>query len=161
VDKATMAHGIEVRVPFLDADLSSYAMGLPSDLKVRSGQKKWILRRALRGIVPDAILDGKKVGFGVPVDSWMRAPLLEYLRSVLLDHSTLASGVFDRAAVEHTIHRHVTSRRNEGNLLYKLLNLALWHRFYMRGPATFDNHELGHVPVLSAPTPGGSATHRT
>src|SRR2546421_2093108 len=132
VDKATMAHGIEVRVPFLDAELSSYAMGLPSRMKIRRGQKKWILRRALRGILPDAILDGKKVGFGVPVDQWMRAPLVEYLRAVVLDHSTLASGLFDRVAVERAIDAHVAGRRNDGNLLYKLLNLALWHAWYMR-----------------------------
>ena len=127
-----MAHGIEVRVPFLDAELSSYAMGLPSRMKIRRGQKKWILRRALRGILPDAILDGKKVGFGVPVDQWMRAPLVEYLRAVVLDHSTLASGLFDRVAVERAIDAHVAGRRNDGNLLYELLNLALWHAWYMR-----------------------------
>jgi len=132
VDKATMAHGIEVRVPFLDAQLSSYAMGLPANMKVRRGQKKWILRRALRGIVPDAILDGKKVGFGVPVDRWMRAPLVEYLRSVVLDPATLASGLFDRSAVEQAIDAHVAGRANNGELLYKLLNLALWHGSYMR-----------------------------
>ena len=132
VDKATMAHGIEVRVPFLDAQLSSYAMGLPANMKVRRGQKKWILRRALRGIVPDAILDGKKVGFGVPVDRWMRAPLVEYLRSVVLDPATLASGLFDRSAVEQAIDAHVAGRSNNGELLYKLLNLALWHGSYMR-----------------------------
>jgi len=136
VDKATMAHGIEVRVPFLDAELSSYAMGLPSRMKIRRGQKKWILRRALRGIVPDRILDGSKVGFGVPVDYWMRVPLADYLRSVVLDRSILESGLFDRAAVEHTIHQHLAGRKNDGDLLYKLLNLALWYGFYMRCTAS-------------------------
>ena len=127
VDKSTMAHSIEVRVPFLDAELSGYAMGLPASMKVRRGQKKWILRRALRGILPDAILDGKKTGFGVPVDSWMRGPLAEYLRSVVLDHSVLEWGLFDRAAVEHAVDQHLAGRKNEGNLLYKVLNLALWY----------------------------------
>ncbi len=131
VDKSTMAHGIEVRVPFLDAELSSYAMGLPSQLKVRRGQKKWILRRALRGLVPDAILDGRKVGFGVPVDQWLRAPLAEYLRSVVLDHSIIRSGLLDQRAVEHALGQHLAGRANDGALLYKVLNLALWYGFYM------------------------------
>ena len=69
VDKPTMAHSIEVRVPLLDASLTSYVMGLPSSRKVRFGQKKWILRRALRGVVPDSILYGPKTGFSVPC-SW-------------------------------------------------------------------------------------------
>ena len=156
VDKSTMAHSIEVRVPFLDAELSSYAMALPSDMKVRRGQKKWILRRALRGIVPDAILDGKKTGFGVPVDYWMRAPMAEYLRSVVLDHSILESGLFDRAAVEAAIHQHLARRKNDGNLLYKLLNLALWYDLYMSNKAErgYASRELlQHTPRPQARSP--------
>ena len=60
VDRATMTFGIEVRVPFLDTELADYALGLPASQKVRGMQKKWILRQALRGVVPDDILDGKK-----------------------------------------------------------------------------------------------------
>ena len=133
VDKSTMAHGIEVRVPFLDADLSSYAMALPWRMKVRRGRKKWLLRRSLRGIVPDTILDGRKTGFGVPLDYWMRGPLAEYLRSVVLDSSTLASGLLDRNAVECAVNQHISGRKNDENLLYKLLNLALWYGSYIRG----------------------------
>jgi asparagine synthase (glutamine-hydrolysing) len=106
-------------------------MGLPSRMKVRHGQKKWILRRALRGIVPDAILDGPKRGFSVPVDYWMRGPLATYLQSVLLDPSTLGCGLFDRGALEIEIGNHAAKRSNNGLLLYKLLNLALWHRLYI------------------------------
>lgn len=131
VDKATMAHGIEVRVPFLYAALSTYALGLPSSMKVRSGQKKWILRRALRGVIPDSILDSPKRGFSVPVDAWMRGPLLAYLRATLLDHST-ANGLFDPRALELAIGEHASGRRNNGVFLYKLLNLALWSRTYLR-----------------------------
>src|SRR5262249_32500987 len=83
VDKATMAHGIEVRVPFLDTNLTNYALGLPSNVKVRSGQKKRVLRHALRGIVPDDILDGPKTGFGVPYEHWLRTSLADYAKSVL------------------------------------------------------------------------------
>jgi asparagine synthase (glutamine-hydrolysing) len=131
VDRATMAHGIEVRVPMVDVDLAAYAMGLPADFKVRRGQKKYILRRALRGVVPDHILDGPKTGFGVPFQFWLRAPLAEYMRSVLLDSSVQEWGIFDRTALERCMEEHTSGRRDNGFLLNKVLNLALWHRFYL------------------------------
>jgi asparagine synthase (glutamine-hydrolysing) len=131
VDKSTMAHGIEVRVPFLANRLTEYVLGLPSSMKVRWGQKKLILRKALRGIVPDAILDGPKTGFGVPYGYWLRGPLSEYMRSVLLDDSNAAADLFDRKAVEVVVDEHVAGTHNHQFLLYKLLNLALWRRFYL------------------------------
>ncbi len=128
VDKSTMAHSIEVRVPFLDTHLTDYAMSLPSRLKVRRGQKKFILRRALRGVVPDEILDGPKTGLGVPVAEWFRGPLHEYLRSVLLDSAN--PPWIDRGAVEQTIKDHAGGAANHWFVLYKLLVLELWRRFY-------------------------------
>jgi len=128
VDKATMAHGIEVRVPFLDADLSDYALGLPSHLKVRRGQKKFILRRALRGIVPDDILDAPKTGFEVPYSHWLRTSLSGHARSVLLDPGSAVEAMLDRPAVEQALREHIDGRRNNGFILWKLLNLALWAR---------------------------------
>lgn len=132
VDKSTMAHGIEVRVPFLDVALAEYAMGLPSDMKVRSFQKKWILRRALRGVVPDDILDGKKTGFSVPYQHWLRTSLADYMKMVLLDPAVLEWGLFDRPALERCMEEHIGGRRDNGFLLYKLLNLALWYRYYLK-----------------------------
>lgn len=138
VDKSTMAHGIEVRVPFLDSDLTDYALGLPSGIKVKYGQKKRILRRALRGIVPDEILDAPKEGFGVPYQYWLREPLADYLRSVLLDDSIQQWGIFDRTALESTIQEHTSGLRNHGFLLWKLLNLGLWYRMYLRVSTSSD-----------------------
>lgn len=131
VDKSTMACSIEIRVPFLDTELTEYAMGLPSSYKVRNRKKKFILRRALRGVVPDEVLDGPKTGFGVPFEYWLKKPLAGYMRGVLLDSATLSRGLFDRAALEACINEHIEGRRNNGFLLYKLLNLALWQRFYL------------------------------
>lgn len=130
VDKSTMAHGIEVRVPLLDHPLTEYMMGLPANLKVRWGRKKWLLRQALRGIVPDAILDAPKTGFGVPYSYWLRKPLAGYLRSILLDPAVLAWKLFDENRLSRCIEEHVTRRRDHGFLLWKVLNLALWCQFY-------------------------------
>ena len=126
VDKATMAHGLEVRVPFLDNELSAYAMGLPSGLKIRHGQKKWILRRAMRGILPDSILDAPKMGFNVPYQAWLRGPLRPYLESVLLDRSACENGFFDREELRRSLIEHTDGIRDNGFLLWKLLQLRLW-----------------------------------
>jgi asparagine synthase (glutamine-hydrolysing) len=131
VDKATMAHGIEVRVPMLDTKLTQYVMGLPSSYKVKFGDKKWILKQAMRGIVPDSILDAPKKGFGVPYAYWLRTSMAPYMKSVLLDPETLSWGLFDKAAIELCIKEHIEGKRNNGFLLYKLLVLALWYKFYL------------------------------
>ena len=130
VDKSTMAHGIEVRVPFLDAELTTYAMGLPVKWKCLHGEKKWIFRRAMRGITPDRVLDGRKLGFGVPESDWLKGPLADYMRSVLSDPSSTQSGIFDEQVVSRYMDEHISGTRNRGILLYRLLNLALWHKFY-------------------------------
>ena len=130
VDKSTMAHGVEVRVPLVDTRLAAYVFGLPTRHKVHGLQKKHVLRTALRGVVPDSILDRPKAGFGVPVSSWLRTSLLDYMKSVLFDAEISRLGLFDRDAIELCIREHVERRRDNGPLLYKALNLALWCKAY-------------------------------
>ena len=132
VDRATMAYGIESRVPYLDDDLAAYALALPSSLKVRRGQKKWVLRRALRGTVPDEILDARKTGFSVPVSHWLRGPLNRYLRETLQTTAAAAPDLFDPAALRQCIDEHVSGRHDNGKLLYKLLIFSLWRQRYLR-----------------------------
>ncbi len=131
VDRSTMAQSIEVRVPFLDNELSEYAMSLPSNLKVRGLKKKWILRQALRGVVPDDILDAPKTGFGVPYGFWLRKPLASWLREVVLD-SSLTSTLFYRDVVKDIVDDHISGEADHGFLLYKLLQLGLWYNAYIR-----------------------------
>jgi len=131
VDKSTMAHSVEVRVPLLDSDLAGYVMSLPSRMKVRRGQKKWLLRRALRGTVPDYILDAPKKGFGVPYSAWLRTSLCEYMKSVLFDPVIQQAGLFDTRELETRISDHTNQKRDNGFLLYKSLNLALWYKKYI------------------------------
>lgn len=130
VDRATMAHSIEARVPMVDARMSAYVMSLPSAYKVKGREKKYILRQALRGTLPSAILDHPKTGFSVPIPFWLRTSLAEYLRSTLFDSSILNDGLLDRLTLEHYIQEHLSGKRNNGRLLYRLLNLALWYEEY-------------------------------
>ncbi len=130
VDKATMAHGIEARVPMLDHTLVDYVLGLPANLKVRRGEKKWILRRALRGTVPNSILDAPKTGFGVPYSYWLRKPLSAYLQSVLLDGTVAKSGLFEPRQLRRCLMEHLSSQQDHGFLLWKALHLTLWFNTY-------------------------------
>ena len=130
VDKATMAYGVEVRVPLVDTRLAAYVMGLPSKYKIRWLHKKRILRRALRGVVPDEVLDVPKVGFGVPAGHWLRTTLAGYMRDVLLDDTRPGASLFDATVLRGLIEDHIEGRRDSGRFLYRLLNLALWYDEY-------------------------------
>ncbi len=130
VDRPTMAQSVEVRVPFLDRELVEYAAPIPARHKVRRLEKKYLLRRALRGLVPDEILDGQKHGLDVPYERWLRGDLREPLREVLLEPGGGLGDLLDRAAAEKTIAEHAAGERDHGFLLYKLLNLGLWQRAY-------------------------------
>ncbi len=130
VDRTTMAHGIEARVPMVDTRMAAYVMSLPSAYKVKGREKKYILRQALKDTLPAAILDHPKTGFSVPIPFWLRTSLADYLRSTLFDSSLLNDGLLDKLTLEHCIQEHLGGRRNNGRLLYRLLNLALWYEEY-------------------------------
>jgi asparagine synthase (glutamine-hydrolysing) len=130
VDKATMAHGIEARVPFLDNGLVEYALGLPSKYKVMIGQKKRILRSALRGIVPDAILDRPKTGFGVPYQRWLRGPLRDFLLESLRESRARQDRILDFDTIAGLSRDHASGGADHGFILWKTLNFALWYEHY-------------------------------
>jgi len=130
VDRATMAHGIEARVPMVDTRMAEYVMALPSAYKIKGREKKFILRQALRETLPAAILDHPKTGFSVPIPFWLQTSLADYLRSTLFDSRLLNDGLLDKLILDHYIQEHLGGRRNNGRLLYRLLNLALWYEEY-------------------------------
>lgn len=127
VDRATMAAGIEARVPFLDEKVVEIAVGLPSEWKVRGANKKIVLRESLRGRLPDSILDGPKTGFGVPYEHWLRTSIFGFARERLLDRGFLAKFSLDPGLVEKILLKHRSGVGARGFLLWKLLNLQLWY----------------------------------
>jgi asparagine synthase (glutamine-hydrolysing) len=131
VDKATMAWGIESRVPFLDNDLTDYVLGLPSAMKIRRGEKKFLLRQALQGVLPEYVLGGPKIGFGVPYAHWLRRGLADYARNQLTGPDCRQAGLFDQTAVSQVLKEHIQAAANHGFLIWKMLNLAIWHRTYL------------------------------
>jgi asparagine synthase (glutamine-hydrolysing) len=135
VDRATMAHSLEGRSPLLDHELLEFTATLPVSMKMRNGVGKYLLKQAMRGILPDLVLDRPKMGFGVPIDQWFRGACREFLRETLLSSRARARGYFSARAVERLVEAHLRMEGNFGYRLYALLMLELWHREYVDGTA--------------------------
>lgn len=127
VDIATMAYGLEARSPLLDHEFMQLAASIPAELKVRGRQKKWILRQALRGWLPDDLLDRPKQGFSVPLSQWLRTELRSWAHEVLLDRAAVQRGYFERAGIERLLNRHAAGADGEASRIWALLMLELWH----------------------------------
>jgi asparagine synthase (glutamine-hydrolysing) len=125
VDRATMASGIEARVPLLDEGVARLAVNMPTQWKTRGLQKKIVLRNSQRGRLPAEILDGPKVGFGVPYGNWLGTSLYEFTRAHLLDPSYLQRLDLDGKVVDHMLKQHKERKADRGFMLWKLLQLAL------------------------------------
>ena len=128
VDIASMAHSLEARSPLLDREVMEFAASLPVRRKVHLGRKKWVLRQAYRGAVPGKILNGAKMGFGVPLASWFRNELRDVAHEVLLDRTTLARGYMRQASVEDVLKAHDQGLSDRSFQIWALLTLELWHR---------------------------------
>ena len=136
MDRATMAHSLEGRSPLLDHTLMEFVAALPAKFKLHGSDKKRILRAALRGIVPDAILDRPKMGFGVPIDRWFRHELREMAHDLLLSPRTLQRGYFRPAVLRRLLTEHDTGHANHGEDLWDLLVLELWQRTFVDSAGT-------------------------
>jgi asparagine synthase (glutamine-hydrolysing) len=136
MDIATMAHSLEARSPLLDHELMEFAASLPASFKVHGGQKKVALRAALRGWVPDEVLDAPKRGFRLPLSDWFRDELRDYAHEVLLDPHARARGYFRDSYVQSLLERHVTGVEDHSQGIWTLLMFELWHReFVDQAPA--------------------------
>jgi len=130
-DIASMAHGLEVRSPFLDHELMEFAATIPARQKVRGFRTKHILREALRGLLPDPVLSRPKMGFGVPIDHWLRHELKDVLQDTLLSSRAVGRGYFRPDAVRRLAEEHWAGRVNHRDRLWLLLMLELWQRTFI------------------------------
>jgi asparagine synthase (glutamine-hydrolysing) len=126
-DKMTMAHALELRVPFLDYRLVELAAGLPVSLKVKGGVGKVLLRRAMRGVLPAPILDRPKKGFPVPTRAWFRGPLAGFARDRLLDPRSACRTCFEARAIERLWRQHTRGEGNWEQEIWTLLVFEHWH----------------------------------
>ena len=130
-DKMTMAHSLELRVPFLDKELFELARRIPASYRISNGTTKYIFRQAMKGIIPDFILDRPKLGFPVPLRHWLKGhrgdQLLEEIK---------ASGVEEWFKIEEVEQLLTAHRNGEGDYsrhLWTIYIFALWHRAYIKG----------------------------
>ena len=132
VDRMSMAHSIESRVPLLDNEVIEFAARLPAALKIKNGRRKHILKEAASGLLPDGILQRRKQGFAVPVASWFRGGgLRELFSDVLLSPRAQQRGYFEPRFMERLVREHVTDRRDHSARLWALVVFELWHRQYL------------------------------
>jgi asparagine synthase (glutamine-hydrolysing) len=131
-DRMSMAASLELRPPFLDARLVELAYSLPSDLKVRDGSTKWVLKEVARRHLPVEIVDRRKVGFRVPLDRWFRSGLREHAHDRLLDREGFIAQRLDRGLVEQLLQSHERGRRDEELRIWTLMCLDVWHEVFFR-----------------------------
>jgi asparagine synthase (glutamine-hydrolysing) len=133
MDRATMAHSLEARSPFLDHVLMEYVASLPPSFKLAGFQKKRVLKASLRGLVPGAVLDRPKMGFCAPIMTWFRNGLREMAYDVLLAPRATQRDYFRPQAVAELLDAHCRGEANYGVYLWDLLVLELWHRTFIDG----------------------------
>ncbi len=144
VDRMTMAHSLEVRPPLCDHHLVEAVFALPSSLKISGTTQKAILKRAVADLVPRAVLERKKRGFGVPIGRWFRGPLREAVIDVLTSERARARGWLEPRAIRALIDEHLSGRRDQSVRMWALLMLELWSRRYLdaAAPATAAVYEV-------------------
>jgi asparagine synthase (glutamine-hydrolysing) len=133
VDKMSMAHALEVRVPFLDYRVVEFCASIPGHLKLEGFRTKSILRSAMQGILPPSILSRGKQGYSFPIKNWLRHELRGYMTE-LLEGSPLVRDAFDRRVVTRLVEEHLAFRANHNHVLWALVNLAVWHRRFVERP---------------------------
>ena len=125
VDRASMSVSLEARVPLLDHHLVEFAVSLPGSLKYREGKGKWILREAIKGLVPASVLEQPKRGFAVPLNKWFNAELSHRLDTLLRPDRRVYEYV-DQASVARLVREHRSRRRDHSYYLWRILVLDLW-----------------------------------
>jgi asparagine synthase (glutamine-hydrolysing) len=132
LDRTTMAFGLEARVPFLDHELVELAAEIPVGFCLRGFREKYILRRAVAGDLPAAIVWRRKRPLRAPVGAWLRGRLPEFAQALLSPDRLREDGYFDAAAVQALVARHRADPRSDGQLLWAVLGVQLWHELFRR-----------------------------
>ncbi len=134
VDKMGMAHSIEARVPFLDHRLLEFSMSIPPEIKTPDKTTtKYILKKAVEGILPDEIIYRKKMGFAAPVSEWIRGVWYDFAEDIVLNKGVSKTGIFNKDYTKSLLNKHKSGQRNKSKELFSLMTLNLWHEKFFGG----------------------------
>jgi asparagine synthase (glutamine-hydrolysing) len=126
VDRAAMAVSLETRAPFLDRAVMEFAWSLPMHMKIRDGQGKWLLRQMLKRYVPPALVERPKMGFGIPLDAWLRGPLRDWAESLLGEDRLRREGYLRPEPVRAAWRAHLAGQASYGYRLWSVLMFQAW-----------------------------------
>ncbi|HEX6707561.1 MAG TPA: XrtA/PEP-CTERM system amidotransferase [Albitalea sp.] len=146
VDRASMAHALEVREPLMDHPLVEWLATLPAGMKIRGTEGKWVLKKAMEPHLPHNIMYRRKMGFAVPVERWFRGPLRERVQAAVMDGELAHTGFFDRAYLKQLVEHHASGRRDYSGPLWSLLMFEA----FLRRVHTAD---AGSTPTTAANEP--------
>jgi len=152
VDRMSMAHSIEARVPLLDHKLVEFAATIPPDMQIRNGRTKHLFKSAMKGTVGDDILDRPKHGFGVPLSSWFRGSLDGFARDVLLSSRSRQRGIFNTKYVESLLDMNSKGRELDFQI-WTLISFELWCRAFIDG---YPVRAKGRTETYEIPITGSS-----
>ncbi len=133
LDRASMAHSVEARVPFLDHEVVEFCSRIPPRVKMKWLREKHVLREAMTGVLPPDIVNRKKFGMKVPTDLWLRGNLPAFAEERLSEASLREAGYFSPEKVTALLRRHREGRENFGQILSMVLGVQLWHSLFRKG----------------------------
>jgi asparagine synthase (glutamine-hydrolysing) len=135
VDRMTQAHGLTAISPFHDLELIEFIANLPTHLKIRGNEKKYIMREVVRPLLPEQTLNKKKQGFAMPIGEWLMKKLSDYVSDVLLDSRTLNRGYFDKKFIRKMVQNFLAGKTDYASgseaTIISLITLELWHRIFI------------------------------
>ena len=149
VDVASMAHSLECRSPFLDHVLMEWAAELPEEAKLQGDETKALLKQAMEPYLPHELLYRPKMGFGVPIDQWLRNEMKDYAYETLLSDRAMARGLFNRDAVKQLLDLHC-SGQGQAPRIWALLMLELWFRMWIDGPCPTEPPQVRSLEAAAA-----------
>jgi asparagine synthase (glutamine-hydrolysing) len=131
VDKIGMSVSLEARVPFLDHNLVEYSLDIPMEQKIKGKTAKYILKKAVEGLIPNDIIYRKKMGFGAPMSQWLKGDFGDYVRTRLMGSALMGRGMLDTDYISRLIDDHKSGRRDNSLFIWTLFNLSEWYDYWI------------------------------